>query len=229
METTKNKNIKFLTFLNNGCVEICKNMLKSAENVGINLDDFYIACIDKKSYDAFCHYKNCFLFCEQDLEDYQNWSFDQNSKFRQIVKYKWKVIQTVFEKEKNILWVDTDIVFRKNPISFFENKNDVLFQTGRPGSLICSGFMFFPDTEIAKGIIQECANVEGADDQFIVNAVAQKYRHGILPSTLFPNGHVYYQRKIKNKEAIIVHNNYMVGIDNKIKKFKKENLWYIKE
>jgi len=32
--------MKFLTFLNSGCLEICLNMLKSAENVGIDKDDF---------------------------------------------------------------------------------------------------------------------------------------------------------------------------------------------
>jgi hypothetical protein len=31
---------------------------------------------------------------------------------------------------------------------------------------------------------------------------------------------------IKDK-AYIVHNNHMVGIETKIKKFKEENLWFI--
>ena len=43
---------------------------------------------------------------------------------------------------------------------------------------------------------------------------------------MFPNGHVYYQQNIKN-DAIIVHNNFMVGIEEKTRRFKEEKLWYI--
>jgi len=42
--------MKFLTFLNSGCLDICLNMLKSAENVGIDMDDFIISCLDEDSY-----------------------------------------------------------------------------------------------------------------------------------------------------------------------------------
>lgn len=45
--------MKFLTFLNSGCRDICLNMLKSAENVGINMDDFIIACMDEDVYESF--------------------------------------------------------------------------------------------------------------------------------------------------------------------------------
>lgn len=38
--------MKFLTFLNYGCNDICLNMLKSAKNVGINMDDSIIACME---------------------------------------------------------------------------------------------------------------------------------------------------------------------------------------
>ena len=53
--------MKFLTFLNSGCIDICKNMLISAEKVGINMDDFYIACLDDNSYQKLKEYKNCFF------------------------------------------------------------------------------------------------------------------------------------------------------------------------
>lgn len=45
--------MKFLTFLNYGCHDICLNMLKSAEKVGINMDDFIIACMDEEVYKSF--------------------------------------------------------------------------------------------------------------------------------------------------------------------------------
>jgi hypothetical protein len=43
---------------------------------------------------------------------------------------------------------------------------------------------------------------------------------------LFPNGHVYYNEG-KKENAVIVHNNWMVGVEEKTKRFKEENLWFL--
>ena len=69
--------MKFLTFLNSGCIDICKNMLISAENVGINMDDFYIACLDLNAYENLKEYKNAFLHIDQPITEYQDWTFDK--------------------------------------------------------------------------------------------------------------------------------------------------------
>ena len=45
--------MKFLTFLNSGCHDICLNMLRSAEKVGIDMADFIIACMDEDVYKSF--------------------------------------------------------------------------------------------------------------------------------------------------------------------------------
>ena len=89
--------MKFLTFLNSGCLEICLNMLKSAENVGIDKDDFIIACMDEAVYKSLLYrgYKGSFLYMDQDLKEYQDWTFDQNSGFRNIVRHKWKIINDI--------------------------------------------------------------------------------------------------------------------------------------
>jgi hypothetical protein len=51
-----------------------------------------------------------------------------------------------------------------------------------------------------------------------------------LPIDLFPNGKVYYETGDKEslkESAYIVHNNWMVGIETKINKFKEEGYWYL--
>jgi hypothetical protein len=57
--------MKFLTQLNSGCLEICKNMLKSAKIVGLNTDDFIIACLDKeftKLHEQFPFFRYSIIF-----------------------------------------------------------------------------------------------------------------------------------------------------------------------
>lgn len=220
--------MKFLTQLNSGCIDICKNMLKSAEHVGLNKDDFIIACLDNNSYQSMKEYSTSFLYKEQKYTEYQNWSFDSESNFRQIVKLKWKLISEIYKEHKTLCWVDTDIVFKQNPLNYIENNNKILFQCDRPGSLICSGFMIFNNTEACSKLIEECGKNEDEDDQILINTLAVQYASdcALLPIDLFPNGHIYYAMNIKNK-AVIVHNNHMVGIETKINKFKEEGMWFI--
>jgi hypothetical protein len=204
-------------------------MLISAENVGINMDDFYIACLDLNAYESLKEYKNAFLHINQPITEYQDWTFAKESGFRNIVKIKWSLIKKIYQEHKNLCWVDTDIVFVENPIELIEGNEEVLFQSDSPGSTLCSGFMVFNETKECESLVNECGSNEIEDDQLIVNEIAlKKYRDciAILSPDLFPNGHVYYNEG-KKENAYIVHNNWMVGVEEKTKRFKEEKLWFL--
>ena len=221
--------MKFITFLNSGCVDICVNMLTSATKVGLDIDDFIIACLDNQSYEKMKKYSGTFLYKNQEVTEYQNWSFDETSEFRKIVKSKWNVIKKIYEQHKELCWVDTDIVFVQNPLKFIQNNDKILFQCDRPGSLICSGFMVFNNTDACNSMINECGENETEDDQILINQIVlSKYPNdaALLDIELFPNGHLYYSQGMKSK-AVIVHNNHMVGMETKINKFREEGLWYL--
>lgn len=226
--------MKFLTFLNSGCLDICKNMLISAERVGIDVNDFYIACLDKNSYENLSSYSNAFMwidvhFVNETLSEYQDWTFESNSGFRNIVKYKWRIIEEIYRQHKELCWVDTDIVFKENPIEFIQGQDEILFQSDRPGSTLCSGFMVFNSSSECEKMISDCSSDTEEDDQILVNKIGlDKYYENIalLNEDLFPNGHVYYKERRK-ENAIIVHNNWMIGVNTKIQHFKDENLWYL--
>jgi hypothetical protein len=221
--------MKFLTFLNSGCIEICKNMLKSAENVGINMNDFYIACLDSNAYENLKEYKNAYLHIDQPITEYQDWTFSEESGFRNIVKNKWSIIKKIYQENKELCWVDTDIVFIENPIEYISGHEEILFQGDSPGSTLCSGFMVFNGSKECEEIINECASAIDADDQLIINEIMiNKYPNNaaILNRDLFPNGYAYYTEG-KKENALIVHNNFMVGVETKMQKFKEEKLWFL--
>ena len=48
---------------------------------------------------------------------------------------------------------------------------------------------------------------------------------GVLPMELFRNGQAYFDNHIGNGEKYLVHNNYISGVDSKIKRFKDHNMW----
>lgn len=47
----------------------------------------------------------------------------------------------------------------------------------------------------------------------------------------FPSGGLYFKndswRKETENKHVIVHNNYVVGFDQKIKRFRAHNLWFV--
>ena len=48
----------------------------------------------------------------------------------------------------------------------------------------------------------------------------------ILDPIKYPNGARYFNMDFPREKAFLVHNNYIVGTQNKIARFKKYGLWY---
>ncbi|MCH2174635.1 MAG: glycosyltransferase family 77 protein [Lentisphaeria bacterium] len=195
------------------------------------MNDFYIACMDEQVYRSLIlkGYNGAFLFMNSNLKEYQNWTFDSNSGFRNIVRHKWEIINQVHKEHPNLMWIDTDIVFKENPLEILTGHEEVLFQTDSPGHKICTGFMVFNETPKCRQLIEECGADNSNDDQIIMNRIGfRKYNDIIvlLSNDLFPNGHAYYYQG-KKENAMIVHNNWILGIEAKINKFKEEGLWFI--
>ena len=119
------------------------------------MNDFYIACLDTTSYEALKSYRNSFLWEDTkdingDKNEYQDWSFSEKSGFRNVVKNKWKIIQMIYRLHPHLCWVDTDIIFKENPIEDIQGHSEILFQSDHPGSTLCSGFMVFNETKVSK-------------------------------------------------------------------------------
>jgi hypothetical protein len=224
--------MKYVTFLNYGCVEICENMIISAQKVGISMNDFYIGCIDKKSYDYMKKYSNCFLYDNQPNVNYENFSDEPHTTFSKITSYKFKVIKEIYKKHKNLCYVDTDVVFLNNPTKYLKNKKFILFQNDEPGYSLCTGFIVFNETKKCEDLLKDNELddlMKIYQDERAINLLCnKKYRDCVatLPKEKFPNGYNYFTKNISN-EPFIVHNNFIVGIENKINRFKQNNLWFL--
>jgi hypothetical protein len=226
--------MKYLTMINAGAINICKNLLLSAKKVKINVEnDFIISCLDKESFIEFQNYKNTFLFTNQKISSYQTWNPKNNSSFCKIVKYKWRIIKKIYKNNKELCYIDSDIVFKKNPKKQIVNKKKILFQMDYPLKKICSGFMVFNNTIETKYIINECSKYSHfiEDDQILINTLMKKNNaknYRLLNPQFFPNGHIY--NLLRNKtESYIVHANHypLKNIKKKIQYFKNHKLWLL--
>lgn len=225
--------IKYLTYLNSGCKDMCDNMLLSAKNVGIDNTNFQIVAFDKPIYD---YYKdkgfNVELFVDAPEQPYHEWTWDSDSKFRNLVKNKWVLIKKYQNQFKNLVWLDTDVVFFKNPTEHFEKCVVPTFQVDYPVQCICTGLMYFPDHELTNQILSVLGMQNTEDDQLICNQYMRE--NGLYTKlqyfdlNLFPNGSYFYDLKGTDKNtAVMLHCNYILGLENKINRLKDIGAWYL--
>jgi hypothetical protein len=69
---------------------------------------------------------------------------------------------------------------------------------------------------------QECSQ----QDNSLVEKSAIRHKH--LPRKEFPNGLIYFDRKMRSN-VVVVHNNYIIGHENEEQRFKNVGLWWNNE
>lgn len=231
--------MKYLTYTNDGCIDLCTNMIKSLLKVGVKIENIYVHCFTenaKKVLSETFSGLNCYKWRDLDSEfhQYQDWSFDPASNFSQIVSWKWKIIKNFYKDHKEFCFVDTDIFFLQNPEADLKSYGkNICIQCDSPGTLYCTGFMYFsgPWSEVER-IMNACAN-NHMDDQLIFNrmvgeiGIADKIQ--LLDNTKYPNGWVAYKADppADLSKAIMVHNNHMLGREAKVQKFKENRMWLV--
>ncbi|KAK7399831.1 hypothetical protein VNO78_11024 [Psophocarpus tetragonolobus] len=115
---------------------------------------------------------------------------------------------------------------------------------GRP--YICSCMIFLRPTDRAKLVlkkwieelqIQPWSKTVKSNDQPAFNwalmKIAKEVDLYLLPQAAFPTGGLYFKNKTWVKETkgkhVIIHNNYIVGFEKKIKRFRDYGLWLVDE
>jgi hypothetical protein len=73
-----------------------------------------------------------------------------------------------------------------------------------------------------------CArNQEGSQqDNSLVEKSAIRHKH--LPRKEFPDGLMSFDRKMR-RNVVVVHNNYIIGHENKVQRFMNVGLWWNNE
>lgn len=228
--------MKYLTYTNLGCTQICHNMVKSLLQCNVAPEDIFIKTLDEESTKYFREHlpqvTNVEMFLDVGLKGYQDWSFDPSSKFCELVSWKWKMIRTFYLIHKEFVFTDSDIVFVKNPNKrLMESTKDFAIQGDSPGSKYCTGFMYFRKNSTCDMITKYCSSMH-SDDQLSLNGYLARSPElekwvDLLPQEEFPNGAHFHRGGISKSNPYMVHNNHMVGIETKINAFKKEGLWLI--
>lgn len=227
-----------ITFTNQGYLEYTLNLINSiiSNNISLDLTVYTVDDYSKK------HLKNYPVKTKLLNETFMktNEFIDFHSKdFGYMMLYKFEMIYESLLKNKFVLYIDGDIVIKKNITNFLLNEignKDLLIQNDhnpdKPNILnLCAGFMFIASN--AKTInffnpqnldIEKLVNYSHHDQTYL-NLNRNKFDYGILPLDKFSNG-PYFYNNYGMYHPWIIHFNFLVG-NKKKDKIKKFNEWYL--
>jgi hypothetical protein len=231
------------TVTNYGYLMYTYNMLKSLKSYDLDKKVF-IVCIDKKSasilndmgYKVYCVENNeLYKFCPWNSKGYDK-----------ICYLKLELLHQILSLQKNVLLIDGDIVFQKNPLEdlriWWKDKiYDIWIQNdsleNRNTKNMCTGYLFIKSS---NHLIQlyDCVSESGKqkymscafdnNDQTFFNEYIKPYcKMYPLPLEFYPNGKMYYENThLIESKCILIHFNWVHG-HIKMAKMKEYKKWLL--
>jgi hypothetical protein len=231
------------TVTNYGYLLYTLNMLKSLKQFDLDKKVF-IVCIDKKSFN-YLQKQGYNVFCidDKELGKFCPW----NTKgYDRICYLKLELIYKILSLNKNILLIDGDIVFTKNPLPDIKNwcdnndynvwiQNDSLENNNTNN--LCTGYLYIKtNKQIIK--LYDCISDKGKEqylecafdnnDQSYFNKFVKPFiKFKSLDLKVYPNGKMFYNNFEKIQDiTILVHFNWIKG-HLKMAKMKEHKLWLL--
>lgn len=233
---------KIVTFFTGNLCNEWKNFVYTVKKQGLQdllitfvLDNDALQCVKNENLIADTTYINSNITKEANFG---------TKEFNIVTKIKLKVILDILKKDYFVFYFDSDIVLLGNPIREYFNyqPKHIYMQSDNchfniPSTNYCAGIIFVVPCENTKKFFTFAINklttilqTQNISDQEIINMMVKNNNKniGTLCPYDFPNGCRYFNYREKcSKNPILVHNNYIVGLDAKINRFKKHNLWFV--
>jgi len=150
--------------------------------------------------------------------------------YKKIVSRRSSYLLRLFDVYSHIIYSDIDTVWLRDPRPYFAGDYDLWAQLDAPG-YVCTGFMALRKSNDVLELLRLWNNVLIRKNQLnqpvfniLLNASSVKYTG--LSSVHFPSGKVLWQNiTAKIQQVVVVHNNYIIGKQSKILRFKASQLW----
>jgi hypothetical protein len=171
--------------------------------------------------------------------------------FSEIVRGKFVALKEVMATypRSHIVWLDTDLFFFRDPrgplLNHAARHQQAVAHFQWSLSNACTGFFMIcaqgggPQRAAAKRMlllaeellaehVRKGPKAGYRGDESCINAVISRHRVSVsyLPRGLFPNGKDYFAKGMR-ASAVLVHNNFIRGLDRKIARFKTHGLWLV--
>jgi hypothetical protein len=202
--------MRIVCMTNDAQLPMMKNMLNSAMKVGIPMNLFH-----------------CYI-----LNNQKEIAIYGTTQFNSITLKKLEVIKMNMGMDREILWVDNDIVFFENCLNdIMSKRGNFVMQDDLWGA--CTGFFLARSGYFSSSVLQKSidwltkSTNKSTNDQHAFNRVYPQVV-GIVVTKLsteeYPNGEIYFNKQVTAK-AKMVHCNYLTSTNEKVQRFKDHGLW----
>ena len=225
------------TLTNSGYLLYTLNMLKSLRPFGLD-KKVLIVCIDRKGAESLIK-RGYSVICVDDI--YSKFSPWNSTEYVKICYLKLELIYRILSLQKNVLLIDGDIVFRKNPMEDMLSQdktfdvwiqNDSLENSNTKN--MCTGYMFIKSSnkliqlydvisESGRAKYLKCA-FDNNDQTYFNVYVKPRCIFSALPLEKYPNGKMFYDNP--NLDPVLVHFNWVHG-HVKMAKMKEHKMWLL--
>ncbi|MEX0595210.1 MAG: glycosyltransferase family 25 protein, partial [Candidatus Paceibacterota bacterium] len=196
----------------------------SLNNLGIK--NLFCYCVGDKCFNKITLPCNKVLIRDND-ENIGKFIAWRTANWNVITFYKIKIIYENLLKHQYVCFTDSDIVYENDNFLKYCESNienyDLLIQndTDRENCdfELCTGFMYIKSNDKTKEIFNPAnigLNTFSCDKKYINNLkFTSQCKFKVLPLTLFPNGHYFYNNK--DLKPILIHFNHAFGHEKKEK------------
>lgn len=202
--------MRIVCMTNDAQLPMMKNMLNSAMKSGWDMSLFH-----------------CYI-----LRSQKEAATYGTQEFKSITIRKLEVIYQNMKLDTEILWIDNDIYLFENCLSNIRSKQGHFVMQDDLWSP-CTGFFLARTNPMSLSKIQYAINWlkarigQPVNDQHAFLTAVNKFPI-VIPTLLdreeYPNGEIYFNQK-KSLKARMVHSNYLMKTDEKVKRFKEHELW----
>ena len=154
----------------------------------------------------------------------------RSASFNKLVSERPSHILRYLEMGNNVLYCDTDTVWLQDPFPYLVGDLDIWAQMDM--NEFCTGFLAIQSNTRTIQFIKDwklyMSGRSGKNDQQGFNAMNKSMlRIQKLDNTLFPSGYLYFKvfSDEQRSNSVVVHNNFILGHDVKVRRFKTFGLW----
>ena len=219
--------VVIVTFVNTAWIDLARNWICSAENVGLKKNLFLIAL----QPNVCSHFQGIPCY-EHPSSNFQETVMGE-PEYQKLVIERTRLVLNLLSCGERILLADADTTFLRNPLDYLNTEsksNDILFQADSSGislidsflnkifRYICGGFIYMKSNYATRHLWLSVLNYQTKykwNDQAGLNICIRHHSQNITWNTLdseyFPNGKQYFFYNEKSKQNMIVHASHLVG------------------
>ena len=234
LDIHKSKNWIIMLTINTGYFDFFLNWLWHFQQLQLDIPVVAIA----EDYTAFQKLK--LLHSKQIIVEYDcDTAADEGAAdmgteaFKRLVSARPSHILRHLRLGRHVMYSDTDSVWLRSPFRHIHGDYDIWVQTDE--DKYCTGFLAIKTNNATIKLTQKwklyIERKSPTHDQVAFNKLKMTgVRIKSLDTDYFPAGFQYFSpdefSDAKRAEVVIAHNNYIVGHERKLQRFKDYNLWH---